>query len=212
MNERCFRNLEELKRARETVIQSVSGFSEAQIDFRKRPGKWSIGEILDHLVLSTEFFTEEVGELIRRARKAPSGKRVSLTRTFDDVDFSLPLMPRPVQRMVQIPMQIMSAFVPSPVRETFVRIPVFAAQSATRLEPRAGRSLQELEKDLKESVERLERLLQDNKNLDFSRLIHRHPFMGKNDIAALIRTTELHDRRHLDQIQALAEHSRFPEN
>ncbi len=55
----------EAMRAR--LLASVEGLSEKQLAFQQAPGKWSIGEILDHLCLAERSMTRTISRLLQQA-------------------------------------------------------------------------------------------------------------------------------------------------
>ncbi len=52
---------------RARLLASVDGLSEKQLAFQPAPGKWSIGEILDHLCLAERSMTRTVSRLLQQA-------------------------------------------------------------------------------------------------------------------------------------------------
>lgn len=52
---------------REALWADVQGLTEAQIAFQPAPGKWSIGEILDHLSLSEQSIGRTVSKILQVA-------------------------------------------------------------------------------------------------------------------------------------------------
>jgi hypothetical protein len=52
---------------RARLLASVGGLSEKQVAFRPAPGKWSIGEVLDHLCLAERSMTRTISRLLQQA-------------------------------------------------------------------------------------------------------------------------------------------------
>jgi hypothetical protein len=52
---------------REALCQEVHGLSEEELTFQPGPGKWSIGEILDHLHLAERSFTRVLSKILQQA-------------------------------------------------------------------------------------------------------------------------------------------------
>jgi len=52
---------------REALFAEVRGLSEAQLEFQPAPGKWSIGEILDHLSLAERSIARVVSRILQQA-------------------------------------------------------------------------------------------------------------------------------------------------
>jgi len=53
--------------AREALLAEVRGLSEVQLTFRPSPGKWSIGEILDHLSLAERSIARVASRILQQA-------------------------------------------------------------------------------------------------------------------------------------------------
>jgi hypothetical protein len=52
---------------RVALTSEVRGLSDAQLGFRTTPGRWSIGEILDHLCLAERSITRTISRLLQQA-------------------------------------------------------------------------------------------------------------------------------------------------
>ena len=53
--------------ARQAIRDEVRGLSEAQLAFRPEPGRWSIGEVLDHLCLAERAMIRSISRLLQHA-------------------------------------------------------------------------------------------------------------------------------------------------
>lgn len=53
--------------ARKALLDEVRGLSEKQLAFQPAPGRWSIGEILDHLCLAERSITRVVSKILQQA-------------------------------------------------------------------------------------------------------------------------------------------------
>lgn len=56
--------------ARRALCDEVGGLSEAQLGFQPAPGKWSVGEILDHLCLAEQ----SIGRVLSRILQQAAGR------------------------------------------------------------------------------------------------------------------------------------------
>jgi hypothetical protein len=56
-----------IARARAELCDDVRGLSEARLAFRPAPGRWSIGEILDHLCLAERSMTRSISRILQHA-------------------------------------------------------------------------------------------------------------------------------------------------
>lgn len=53
--------------ARTALCDAVRGLSDGQLAFRQAPGRWSVGEILDHLCLAERAMTRSISRLLQQA-------------------------------------------------------------------------------------------------------------------------------------------------
>jgi len=53
--------------ARAALVGELQGLSEKQLTFQPAPGKWSIGEILDHLCLAERSITRVLSKILQQA-------------------------------------------------------------------------------------------------------------------------------------------------
>ena len=80
--------------AREALLAEVRGLSEAQLAFRPAPGKWSIGEMLDHLSLAERTFARVTSRILQQAAGlgliGGPGSMEPLTHRIDRALFDAP--------------------------------------------------------------------------------------------------------------------------
>jgi len=190
--------LEELAASRARTLALVEGLSQERLDCVPRPGCWSIGEVLDHLLLTDAFYRGEIEQLIDLAR---SGQEPVLRRSLSELDISFAFMPRALLPWLDLPLTVMSAFVPRVLRDTLLRSRLLPARNPAVSTPRRNRPAAELRAELAASLASTQALFAHNADLDFRRLVHQHPLMGTNDALELLRILTLHEERHLDQIR-----------
>jgi uncharacterized damage-inducible protein DinB len=75
--------LEAFRQAREDTLQLAAPLSQEQLDRSPAPGKWSAGEVLDHLAKTDAMNRSEIAQLVDLAR---SGRSPSVKRHFADLD------------------------------------------------------------------------------------------------------------------------------
>ncbi len=99
--------------ARTALCDAVRGLSDAQLSFRPAPGRWSVGEILDHLCLAERAMTRSISRLLQQAAglgqigdpeamEAPSG-RIDVDRYNQPAsapESVLPSPDRPLERLL----------------------------------------------------------------------------------------------------------------
>lgn len=199
--------LEQFMDIRQDTLGMAKELTQAQSQFTARPGAWSAGEILDHLVKSQTLYQEQFEKLAAKSRR---GERPVLYLDQSDIDFALPLVPKMMMPFLAAPLTILNAFVPSAVREGLVRNQILPATNPKASEPGKARPVEDLRNDLKESIASLERFFDSNADLPFDGMRVCHPALGNNSIPALLRIIGAHEERHQSQLSALLGHPSFP--
>ena len=145
----------------------VADLSQHELDHRPDPQKWSIGEVLDHLVLFDSFLSRDIAQPIDRAK---IGKPTVIRHSLGDVNVAPAFLPKSLLPLFEIPFSLTSAFVPSRVRDAIVRIRLLRFQHPGVADSCHGRSGGELRQELCESFQIIEDLLHDNAALEFRKL------------------------------------------
>jgi uncharacterized damage-inducible protein DinB len=199
--------LEMLSSTRSRTLAIVAGLSQEQMDYSPAPGKWSIGELLDHLLLSEGITRNDIAELIDMAR---AGREPDLSRSTDDFDVAPFFIPKPLLPFAQEPFAFLSLFFPNRMRELLLRYVIVPARAASAASPVKGRPADELREALVSSLKETEALFATNPDLDYGRMIHRHPLLGVQNVRQLLRNLALHERRHQDQIAGVLRRALLP--
>src|SRR5258706_6874264 len=200
-------NLELLQQTRSETLRLGSGINQAQSDFVPAPGKWWVGEVLDHLLLAESFYRRIIAQLIELKK---SGVRPVIRNGFAEVNGSIAYIPKSVLPMLEIPFTIFNMFVPTPVRELMTQFRVVPAQIPDMATPRASRPVAELRQELKASSEETTALFHANPQLDYREMRYSHPLLGDNSVLQLLRILSMHERRHQSQIQDVLRSRQFP--
>jgi hypothetical protein len=187
------------KSVRAKTLDLLSGLSQEDLDRAPGPGRWSVGEIADHVLRVEDFYRREISELIRKVDASGSAR---LQRGFADFEVRLRLFPRAFLPLIELPMGLANLATPRGVREFLMKRAILPADSPGSVRPRHGRPGGELRRDLEGSLERTLELFERHRHLDFRRLIHSHPLLGRNDAVGLLRLMVLHEERHQAQIAA----------
>lgn len=201
-------DLEQFRSARARTLAMVSGLSQAQIDYLPAPGKWSVGEQLDHLLLSDQITRRDIGELIELKK---AGRKPFLYRSFADFDVTFFFVPKFMLPLVEAPFNILNVFVPNSVREFLLRYPLIPSRNANAAAPRKGRPIVELRDELSSSLRETEALFEANPHLNYREMIHRHPLLGTHNVPELLRILALHEERHQSQVSEVLKNLRFLE-
>jgi len=180
------------------TLGMVEGLSDERLGRRPAPDRWSIGEILDHMVLAEALYRDDIDRLIALAR---DGRRPSIRRTFRDIDVSILFIPRSLLPLLEVPFSVIGAFVPRAVREALARARWLPVQNPTVAEPRPGRPGAELRRELETSLEATERRFAAAGDLSWDEMTVSHPLLGTNDVPSLVRLMDRHEQRHQDQLR-----------
>ena len=200
-------SLEMFRSARSRTIELVDHLSQEQLDFTSATGKWSTGEVLDHLLLAEKVNRDQIVELIelKKAQQKPF-----VRRTFADVNVSVAYIPKSVLPILEIPFTVINTFVPASAREFITRHRLIPAQTPDIATPRKNRPAAELREELANSFKETESLFNDNPDLNYCEMRVQHPLMGTNNVPELLRFMALHERRHQSQIKNTLASPRFP--
>jgi len=196
-----------LTETRRRTIAAVEPLSQRQLDFSLAPNRWSVGEIAHHITLSEGIYRDEIGRLIALAR---AGKRPYLRRTFKDVNVSPLFLPTALFSMMEIPMSIMSRFIPESVRSFMTEFPLVPTRNPDIATPRHGIPAAELRELLARGIDATRALIATNADLDLSKMISEHPLTGATAVPDILHFLMLHERRHQGQMERVRSDFRFP--
>jgi uncharacterized damage-inducible protein DinB len=193
--------------ARAATLQLVAPLRQEQFDFRAKPTRWSVGEIVDHLLLAEALYRREISALIDLKR---AGKRPYLRRSFDDVNVSPFGLPDAFLPWLGPPLTLANVFLPSFLRELAVEYAVIPMRSPGPTTPRPRRPAGDLRAELLASSDETRRLLAANADLDYREMVSEHPLTGASSIPDMLTFLARHERRHQRQIAAVRSDLRFP--
>jgi len=157
----------------EALMGSVASLGQAQVDWRPAPDRWSVGEVLHHLILSNRSFALVVGKLVERGRReglaAQSDARRSWPRlrAIADVQAS------------------------GPVR------------NPDRVTPAHGLAVEQLRCELVESHRAVALQIPALAGLDLAALRFPHPLGFELNLYQWADIAGAHERRHLRQIETV---------
>jgi hypothetical protein len=192
---------------RAETLAMLAPLSQPQLDFSPRPGRWSIGEVADHLRLSERLWRDELRQLVVLAR---AGKPARLKHSFAEINVSPLFIPDSVLSMLETPFTFMNRFVPDAVIGFITENPILPTRNPDIATPRPRRSRGELLTDLRAALDETRALIENNADLDFSRMTSEHPLMGANTAPQVLGFLARHERRHQTQINGVRTDPRFP--
>lgn len=203
-----FRNeLDLLRSARAETLEMSARLSQNQADFAPAPGKWSAGEVLDHLLVAEKLSRGLISQLIDLEM---GGKRPVISLGFREVNTSVAFIPRSLLPFLDVPFTVLNLFVPPFVREAMMQFRIVPAQNPDIAVPRRGVSIAKLREALDSSCRQTAELLRANPSIDYRRLRYQHPLLGDNNVLNILRIVALHERRHQSQLRDILNARWFP--
>jgi len=164
----------------EALLGTVAALTQAQADWRPAPGRWSVGEILHHLVISNRGFAAAVRKLAQRGRRERTLARPGSRRSW------------PRMRTIA------DAAASGPVKN-----PEFAT-------PSAGVPVAELRRGLSAAHAAVADQVASLAGLDLGALRMPHPLGFELNLYQWADIAGAHERRHLAQIRAVIADPGFP--
>jgi uncharacterized damage-inducible protein DinB len=192
---------------RAATLKLVAPLSQAQFDFAPKPGTWSVGEVVDHILLAEALYREEIGRLIELKR---SGRRPYLRHTFDDINVAPLHLPIVVLNWMSLPLTMMNAFMPGIVRDLATEYAVVPTRNPDRTTPRPHRNATVLRTELLTSQAGMRELVSANADLDMREMISEHPLTGASSVPDILAFLARHERRHQRQIAGVTADRSFP--
>ena len=190
-------SLDEFRATRARTLSMARRLTQEELDFVPAAGRWSIGEVLDHMVLAEGVNRDLISKLIELRR---AGRSPKLDLSFSDLNISVAYLPQSVLQVLELPLTLMNMLVPNILRNYLTRHRVVPFRNPDAAAPRRGRMVSVLITDLTDSVNKTEALFQANSCLDYGEMVLRHPLLGKYDVPGLLRFMSAHEQRHQSQI------------
>lgn len=184
----------------------TDGLTQTELDYAPAPERWSIGEVLDHMLLAERLNRGQIAKLIELSW---NGRKPELKLTLADLNISVAGIPRSMLSLMETPMTVMNRLVPDGLRDYLTRNRLIPFRNPDLATPRRGRAGPELRADLTGSLQETEMLLQRNANVDFSKLVLSHPLLGAYDVSGLLGFMSAHEERHQSQISDIGREPGF---
>ena len=199
--------LARVRATRTRTLELVAGLSQEQLGHAPAPGRWSAGEVLDHLVLTDRVYVRDVGELLALAA---AGRGTRLRRTFADLNPSILFLPRSLLPALELPLTAMSRLLPTRLRDTLATARWFPAHHPDQAAPRPGRPAEELRRELAAGPVEIAALHAAHPDLDLDTLTHAHPLLGVHTLPQLLDFLADHETRHHGQLRDVLASPGFP--
>ncbi len=199
--------LQDMKKARETTLDLVSELTQLQFDHTPRQGGWSIGEVLHHLILTDAIITKDVTDLLELHH---AGKKTVVNRSLVEFDVSIAPIPKSFLKFAAVPFTINSRLLPKAMLNYMARSRWVPFRHPSAANPTSGLLAKDLRCDLTESHESLAAVFEGDPEVDYTRLIHKHPLFGVNNIVEVLVFGANHEGRHQEQIRDILRSADLP--
>jgi hypothetical protein len=199
--------IENYRAVREGTIAIIQDLSQAQADFFPAAGIWSVGQNVEHLLLTEKLYRTKMQNLIDLARK---GGKQNIELTFGDINTSIAFIPRDVMPMLTVPLNVFNLFVPRVVREAMFRFPLIPALNPSVSEPTHSQPIAQLRSRAASSLKATEEIFQHKMPPNLMNMTLSHPILGTNNVVQIFGIITAHEERHHGQIRAVLANSRFP--
>jgi hypothetical protein len=187
-------------KTRLVTLAQVGPLSQEQMDWQPAPYKWSAGEIVDHLLLSEQFWRGEIAKLIELAR---AGQRPVLRRTAAELNVALFFIPRPLLPFFSIPFELINLFMARDLRDWLLSNGLVPMRNPDVNEPRRSKRADELQEQLLCQLSETRALFEANPDLNYQEMTHLHPSLGVNDVPGILNVLAAHEQRHQGQIREI---------
>jgi hypothetical protein len=210
--EACERGLIKLREARGQTLELIGDLTQEESDFfpatlLPSAKSWSIGQILQHLLLIESLHRKLIRDLIELGRQ---GAKKNLELTFTEIDNSIAFLPRSVMPMLAAPLNFLNMFIPRIVREEMFRVPIIPGTNPTAAEPVLTRPIAELRAEALSSLTMTAEIFQGHLPPDLLERTFSHPLLGAHNAADVLGILAAHEERHHGQIRRAFSDPHFP--
>jgi len=174
--------VDRISRQREKLFASVSGLSEAQLNYKQDDNTWSVSDVLNHVSLVDEANAKLTSITLKKVRAAAP-----------------PRDPSPEGSELHS------------MDEIFKVMSVGKFQAPEFVAPHAHSSVEDSLARLKNSRERMVANLEQLDGLDLRELTHPHPFAGPLNTYQWVLVAGAHEHRHAEQIERMKSQPGFPQ-
>ena len=175
--------IDAISRSRQSLLNHVSGLSEAQLGYMPDDGEWSVNDILHHLALTDEANAKLTSRALKHAHER-----------------NVPPDPAPDESMLHCLDEAIA-----PLNNTKAKAPDF-------VRPQTHLSAPESLARLTASRARMHQLIEQLSRYDLRQLKYPHPFLGELDMYQWILIAGGHEGRHVAQIKRIKSQASFPAN
>ena len=174
--------VDRISRQRENLLASISGLSEAQLNYKQDDNTWSVSDVLNHVSLVDEANAKLTSIMLKKVRAETP-----------------PPDPSPENSELHS------------LDEIFKVMSVSKFQAPEFVTPHAPSSVEDSLNRLRESRERMLANLQQLNGMDLRELTHPHPFAGPLNTYQWVLIAGAHEHRHAEQIERIKSNPGFPQ-
>jgi hypothetical protein len=204
---RTYEEFEDARATRRETLALVEKLGQEQSEHKPGAEKWSVGEVLDHLLHVDAVFVREIAvALDQRRRGLPF-----VYRGLADVDSNVPWVLRPILPFLEVPFGLFNVLVPPRLRRFLIRDRRLPGQAPRVLWPRFGRPIGTLREELLETFRTLEEQQRDHPDFDLDNLYYYNSIVGLQSIPGMYRFAANHEKRHQEQLREILDDEDFPE-
>jgi hypothetical protein len=173
--------VDRISRQRETLLQSVSGLSDAQLNHKAEETAWSVSNVLNHVSLADEATVRLTSNMLKRALAS-----------------NLPPDPSPEASQIHA------------IDEILPRLNAAKFQAPDFVAPHSHVSVDESLAKLESSRQRMLANVEQLAGYDLNALTHPHPAAGELNAYQWILMAGFHESRHAEQINRMKSQPGFP--
>jgi len=201
------KNLVLCRQARQTTLIFLEDFARGKehLEYSPGPGRWSIAEIAEHLLLVDHFFLRELRAVVELAKDA---KNPVLRRSLEYFPLSFRHVPKLLAPYVLLPFSRFSKAAPPTLREILARHRIIEVDAPPITVPQGLTPPSQLKVELEKSLKNVESFFQENRYLDFNELGFEHPLLGSPSVLDFLRFRAAHEQRHHKQMWGNVEQMR----
>ena len=203
---RTYEEFDDARAIRHETLALVEELDQEQAEFRPDADKWSVGEVLDHLLKLDALIVRELEVAIQQRRRGLP----FVYRSLADIDVSVPWVLRPVMPFVEIPFAFANSVFPQSLRRSLTGSRSVPLQAPEVIKPRFGRPVGPLRDALRETFDVLARQQAENPEIDLSKVYYYNPITGLNSVAGMYKFISNHEQRHHGQLRDILGDESFP--
>ena len=203
---RSYEEFDNARDIRRETLRLVEGLDQEQSEWRPASDKWSVGQVMDHLIKLDHLIVRELEVAINQRRRGLP----FVYRGLADIDTTVPWLLRPVLPFLEVPFGVFNAVVPQSVRNAFTGNRNVPLQAPGVIDPRFGRPIDTMRRELDETFDELEQQQDDDPDINLDNVYYYNPITGLNSVAGLYEFVSNHEERHQKQLREILDDASFP--